>query len=101
MLWDEGESRWGIAEVMDTSVVTVAKWIDRYEEGDRQTCEAGFDPVAEGMVCPAPLDVRPVTYADVAPVWLVMLQTCEFPRTAPADVTLGTRQPMAGAERLP
>ena len=48
--------------------------------------EVAFDPVAEGMVCPAPFDVRPVIYADVMPFLLVMLQERELPCTTAADV---------------
>lgn len=33
LLWDDGASRREIAEELKTSVVTVAKWIDRYEQG--------------------------------------------------------------------
>jgi hypothetical protein len=48
--------------------------------------KVGFDPVPEGVVCPAPFDVRPVIYADVMPLGLFMLQERELSRATAADV---------------
>lgn len=44
LLWDDGASRREIAEEMDTSVVTVTKWIDRYEQGGIAALESRKSP---------------------------------------------------------
>lgn len=44
LLWDEGANRREIAEEMETSVVTVAKWIDRFEEGGLPALESRKSP---------------------------------------------------------
>jgi transposase len=44
LLWDEGASRREIAEALDTSVVTVAKWVDRYEEGGLAALDSRKSP---------------------------------------------------------
>lgn len=44
LLWDEGASRQEIAECLGTSVVTVAKWIGRYEEGGLAALESRKSP---------------------------------------------------------
>lgn len=44
LLWDEGANRREIARIMDTSVVTVGKWIDRYEQGGLAALESRKSP---------------------------------------------------------
>jgi transposase len=44
LLWDEGVNQKEIAEEMETSVVTVAKWIDRFKEGGLAALESRKSP---------------------------------------------------------
>jgi transposase len=44
LLWDEGASRREIADDLDTSIVTVAKWIERYGQGGIAALESRKSP---------------------------------------------------------
>jgi transposase len=44
LLWDDGASKREIAEALETSVVTVAKWIERYEQDGIAALESRKSP---------------------------------------------------------